>query len=189
MNMGGRRDPIFRTQQPILAEESGRHLIESLEASFDAATGNVEGAYELPPHIRQRRAVTDVASGGGAWDFHCSDGKTLPVTLVGRDFVAAGRPPSVLVPAGRAVLVESGISDPPQSSHASLIEELRGLAGFGATVLVEATAGSFDGVLLGVGTDRASSERYRRALDQIGADEATRLGAHLGRAPPQSGAQ
>jgi hypothetical protein len=35
----------------------------------------------------------------------------------------------------------------------------------------------------------ASSERHRRALDQIRTDRASRLGAHPRRAPPQSGAQ
>lgn len=35
----------------------------------------------------------------------------------------------------------------------------------------------------------ASSERYRRALDQIGTDRASRLAAHLRRGPPQGDAQ
>jgi DNA-binding MarR family transcriptional regulator len=96
----------------------------------------------------------------GAWHLHCADGTRLPVTLVGRDFIAAGRPPSVLVSVGHAVLVESGTADRPQSSDTSLVEELRGLAAFGATVAVEGSGGSFEGVLSRVGIVLATIQMH-----------------------------
>ncbi len=138
-----------------LAEVTGRHLIESLEASFEAAVvrREDEAASDLALSLLQGRTLTDIAGREGGWDLRCPDGRTLPITLVGRDFLGAGQPPSVLVPSGRAVLARAATDHRPQSSDISLVEELRGLADFGATVRVEAECGPLHGILARVGPD------------------------------------
>jgi hypothetical protein len=138
-----------------VAEVTGRHLMESLEASFDAAVARREdeAASDLALSFLQGRSLTDIAGREDAWDLRFRDGRRLPVTLIGRDFIGAGRPPSVLVPAPRAVLIQASASSPPRRSDASLIEELRGLAGLGASVRVDTECGSFEGLLARAGPD------------------------------------
>lgn len=138
-----------------LAEVTGRHLMDSLEASFDAAVARreEEAASDLALSLLQGRSLTDIGGREGAWDLRLADGRGLPVTLIGRDFIGAGKPPSVLVPAARAVLVRITASTPPRRSDASLVEELRGLVGLGASVRVDTGCGSFEGVLARAGPD------------------------------------
>lgn len=139
-----------------MAEVTGRHhLIDSLEASFDAAIARREdeAASDLALSLLQGRALTDIAAREGAWDLRLGDGRVLPVSLVGSDFIAAGNPPSVLVPSGRAVLIRAATGATAQRSDGTLIEELRGLAGLGAAIRVDAECGSFEGVLVRAGPD------------------------------------
>jgi hypothetical protein len=138
-----------------LAELTDRHLIESLEASFDAAVARREdeAASDLAISLLQGRSLTDIAGREDAWDLRCGDGRRIPVSLIGSDFIGAGSPPTVLVPATRAVLIRATEASPPRRSDASFIEELRGLAGLGAPVRVETEAGSFEGLLARAGPD------------------------------------
>jgi Protein of unknown function (DUF2642) len=163
-----------------LAEVTDRHLMESLEASFDAAVARREdeAASDLAISLLQGRSLTDIAGREDAWDLRCGDGRRIPVTLIGRDFIGAGTPTSVLVPAARAVLIRAEEPSRPRRSDASLIEELRGLAGLGATVRVDTQSGSFEGLLARAGPDhvllQATAGEVLVGLEGISVVELTR---------------
>ena len=130
-----------------------RQSIEPLETSFGAASyRDIDGALVLSARDQVSRRLIDRLH-EGAWELNLGDGSRLPVTLVGRDFVGAGSPSSILVPSARAVLIQATDANPPQRSDATLTEELRGLAGLQAHVRVETEFGSLEGLLARVGSD------------------------------------
>jgi hypothetical protein len=147
-----------RPEGGMLADPKLRRTLESLETSFDAALARAEdeAASDLAFSLLQGRTLLDLGAREGPWDLYFGEGRRMPLTLVGRDFVAGGSPPSVLVPAARAVLLHASEGEPARESDAGLIEELRGLAGFAMVVEITTSSAVLRGHLVRVGPDHVA---------------------------------
>lgn len=138
-----------------MADPRLNRMLETLDTTFDAAVARAEdeAASDLAFSLLQGRALLDLVVRNGPWDLYLGEARRVPVTLVGRDFIAGGRPPTALVPAANAVLLRAPDGEPPRASDDGLVEELRGLAGFRAVVEVVTTGAVLRGSLTHVGPD------------------------------------
>jgi hypothetical protein len=92
-----------------LADGQLDRLIASLDASFDAAVARAEreAADDLALSLGHSGSFVEAASRLGALEVRIMGGVRAPVRVVGADYVASGDPLTLVVPAGRAVLVET----------------------------------------------------------------------------------
>ncbi len=132
-----------------------QRLVESLNASFEAAIAREEdrSASELAFSFMQNRPLRDVLARLGSAQLCLPEGARAPVSVVGRDYLGAGDPLELAVPASRAVLLQAGVGEAPELRHDSLLMVLRSWARLGLKVQLEAPSGSIRGYLEAVGSD------------------------------------
>jgi hypothetical protein len=135
-------------------------LLTSLEASFDASIDREEqeAASDLAFSLAQGQPFADVLARSGAMGVRLPGGRTAPIAVIGRDYVASAVP-ATLIPLERviAVTIESGSA--PVSRGDSLVERLRDWARRGTAVEIATQAGSFTGRLALVGPDHVRLDR------------------------------
>lgn len=116
-------------------------LLASLDVAFDAAVAREEdeAASDLAYSLLEDLSLAEALPRMGPLAAVLPGGVSLAVSVVGRDYVAAGSPP-ILIPVTGALLMTSGESDPEITSE-DLLGALRRLARAGQMVRV-----SSDGV-------------------------------------------
>lgn len=130
-------------------------LIASLDASFDAAVAREEdvAASDLAFSLLQERPLPEVLVRRGPALIQLRDGASASLSVVGRDYLGAGNPLELLVPAASAVVVPAEDGASPDYRRETLSTVLRRWARVGQKVQVETTIGAFCGVLVAVGRD------------------------------------
>lgn len=117
-----------------MADSGVDRLLASLDATFDASIAREEdeAASDLAHSLLEDLSLGDVLPRVGPLTVVLPGGVSLPVSVVGRDYVAGGSPPT-LIPITGALLMVSGESDPAVMPE-DLAAALRRLARAGSTV-------------------------------------------------------
>ena len=153
-------------------------MLEALSASFDATIAREENqsASDLAFSLRQNRLLIDVLPRLGAAELCLPDGARACVSVVGNDYLGAGDPIELAVPASRAVLVQGGLGGAAERRRESLAMVLRGWGRQGLKVQVDTGCGTLGGLVGAVGSDHIQLQtRLGWALVNLASVDALRV--------------
>ncbi|MDQ3751285.1 MAG: hypothetical protein M3333_00100 [Actinomycetota bacterium] len=129
--------------------------LSCLNASFEAAVEREEdqAAGDLALSFLQDLDQVETLRRGKAAALRLAGGASLPVDRVGRDYVAAGTPPNLIVPVRFAVILVGSSGPPPEVAADSLLLLLRRAARLGTYVHASTTEGEWQGRIVKAGMD------------------------------------
>ena len=145
-----------------MARRDLRGLFQSLDAELDAAIAREEddAASDLAFSLLQDRSIRELLAGRPSVAAVLADEITVPVSVVGRDYIGCGEPLTILVPLAHAVVVESsGHCLVEVRDDDDMLSRLRSWARARVSVEVMTRQGRFVGTLLPVGRDHLALER------------------------------
>lgn len=129
--------------------------LSSLNATFEAAVEREEeqAAGDLAFSFLQDLDQVETLRRGKAAALKLAGGANLPVARVGRDYVAAGTPPNLIVPLTFAVIGVGPSGPAPESADDSLLLLLRRAARLGTYARIATSEGDWQGRLVKAGVD------------------------------------
>ncbi len=139
-------------------------LFASLDAQFEASIAREEdeAASDLAFSLRQGRRATELLCRSGPSAVTLSGGGHRGVSVVGRDFLAAGEPPEVAVPLRHAVVVSQSTGPSPSWTQDLFVTFLRRWARVAAPVQVDTPSGEVSGRLVAAAEDHLLLATERR---------------------------
>lgn len=143
-------------------------MLQGLSAAFEGSVAHDEeiAADDLAISFLQGRSLHEVLEGGGALTLIDREGSGPPVTLVGSDYVAVGRPPRLIVPLQHAVVGIGSDGDPPRCIDESWIQRARSWRG--RNVVASTMDSRSSGMLRLVGADYLVLTRERQIVVPAG---------------------
>ena len=138
-----------------MAEAPADRVIRSLEAAFDAAEARAasEAASDLALSLVQDRSLAQALQRLAAAEVVTGSGTTLPVSVVGADFLIAGSRARVLIPLECAVVVNRPTGPAPTTTELTLLQILRTLSRRGTRLEVVGDDIAYAGRLVAAGRD------------------------------------
>lgn len=136
-----------------MADSGVDRLLASLDAMFDAAIAREEeeAASDLAHGLLQDLSLAETLPRMGSLTALLPGGESLPISVVGRDYVAGGSPPTI-VPVTRAMLL-SADGSAPEIRAEDLVATLRRVARTGQMVRVKSEGVNAVGRLRRAGVD------------------------------------
>ncbi|MDQ3662990.1 MAG: hypothetical protein M3454_18470 [Actinomycetota bacterium] len=129
--------------------------LSSLNATFEAAVEREEeqAAGDLAFSLLQDLSQVETLRRGKAAVLKLAGGASVPIARVGRDYVAAGNPPNLIVPLTFAVILVSPSGPAPEIADDTLLLLLRRAARLGTYARISTTEGEWQGRIVKAGVD------------------------------------
>ncbi|MDQ3767560.1 MAG: hypothetical protein M3346_09470 [Actinomycetota bacterium] len=129
--------------------------LSSLNATFEAAVEREEelAAGDLAFSLLQDLGQVETLRRGKAAALKLAGGASLPVGRVGRDYVAAGNPPNLIVPIEFAVILVGSSGPAPEIADDSLLLLMRRAARLGTYARISTSEGEWEGRIAKAGVD------------------------------------
>lgn len=129
--------------------------LSSLNATFEAAVEREEeqAAGDLAFSFLQDLGQVETLRRGKAAALALAGGASLPVARVGRDYVAAGTPPNLIVPLTFAVILVGPSGPAPEIADDGLLLLLRRAARLGTYAQVATSEGEWQGRIVKAAVD------------------------------------
>ncbi|MGI8774403.1 MAG: hypothetical protein ACR2KQ_05205 [Actinomycetota bacterium] len=150
-------------------------MLQGLSAAFEGSVARHEelAADDLAVSFLQGRSLHEVLGRGKALALLDREASGPPVSLLGSDYVAVGKPPRLIVPLEHAVVRVGSDNEPPQHIEESWIQRARSWRG--RRVLVRVLGSEMSGVLSLVGADYLVLTREQQIVIPAGAVRALTL--------------
>jgi len=129
--------------------------LSSLNATFEAAVEREEeqAAGDLAFSLLQDLGQVETLRRGKAAALRLAGGASLPIARVGRDYLAAGSPPNLIVPTSFAVILVGSSGPAPEIADDSLLLLLRRAARLGTYAQISTIEGEWQGRIVKAGAD------------------------------------